>query len=134
MQAVLAEDAHHEKGGVKVQGPLILATRRYRRDAGRLDLFDGFDEVVPLFDLGRIDASLLAQVFVIPKDHWCEIVGHSVGFAVDDEILRGRRIKSLVKPSLANLVGDVFADSRGDLFIHHSTAPTMKGARAILGL
>ena len=100
-----------------MQGPLILATRRYRRDASRLELLDGFDEVLPLLDLRRIDTSLLAQLFVIPKDHRCEIVRHSIGFSVNDEILRRRRIKGLVKPSLGNLVGNVFANSRGDLFI-----------------
>ena len=92
-----------------------------------------FQKVVPFLDLRRIDAHLLAKLFIVPEDDRSHIAGQSVRLSVDDEILNAGWIEGVSKLT-GDRTRDILADTRLDLFLHYAAAPTMKHAGFVLCL
>src|SRR6266404_7116132 len=92
-----------------------------------------FQKVVPFLDLRRIDAHLLAKLFIVPEDDRSHIAGQSVRLSVDDEILNAGWIEGVSKLT-GDRTRDILADTRLDLFLHYAAAPAMKHAGFVLCL
>ena len=115
-----------------MQRPFVGAAHDDRRDAGRLQLLHGGEQVVPGLDRRAIDAGLGDQLLVVEEADLRQDHRHAVDLAVDREG-RDRRRGELVAVAL-QLRADVLEDAGLDLRLQHAAGPAVDDVRPILGL
>ena len=85
-------------------------------------------------DFRWVHARFLAQLFVVPENDRCDVVRQAVNLASHCEVLDRGRVKGVRKAAFAGRRGDVLANARSNLFVHHPAAPAVKSAGQVLGL
>src|SRR5215469_5777110 len=114
--------------------PFVFAAGCNRSDSGGLTFFDGIDEIIPGLNFRGIHTGLLAKLLIIPEDYWCRVVWQTVQFAVHRKVLQRAGIKGIAETICGGFGGNVLANARTDLFVHHSATPAVKGAGLVFGL